>query len=149
MNENKKKDSEYCPVESGHKNTEWPRKPPKKRRNNTFNIKIGSTKLYICVGEYPDGECCEIFLDLHKEGAPFRAMCNCFAIAVSLGLQYGVPLKTYVSFFSRMKFEPNGMVTGYPGIKKATSIPDFIFRLLSKEYIDPDSEDDAEDEELS
>jgi len=145
----KKKGAEYCPVEKDHKDQDWPRKPPKKRKNNTFKIKIGTTKMQLCVGEYPEGDCCEIFLDLHKEGAPFRAMCNCFAIAVSLGLQYGVPLKTYISFFSRMKFEPNGHVTGYDPIKKATSIPDFIFRLLSKEYVDPDSENDAEEEDFT
>jgi ribonucleoside-diphosphate reductase alpha chain len=77
----------------------------------------------------------EIFIDMHKEGAAFRSLTNCFAIAVSLGLQYGVPLEEYVDCFTFTRFEPQGPVTDHPNIKYATSVIDFIFRVLGMEYL--------------
>ena len=85
-------------------------------------------------GEYENGDIGEIFIDMHKEGAAYRSMMNCFAIAVSLGLQYGVPLKEYVDVFTFTRFEPSGPVD-HPNIKFATSIVDYIFRLLAMEYL--------------
>ena len=86
-------------------------------------------------GAYEDGSLGEIFLDMHKEGAAFRSMMNCFAIAVSLGLQHGVPLEEYVDAFLFTRFEPNGMVQGNPYIKMSTSIIDYIFRELAVSYL--------------
>src|SRR5688572_756021 len=91
--------------------------------------------MYLRTGEYQDGTLGEIFLDMHKEGAAFRSMTNCFAIAVSLGLQHGVPLDEFVDAFLFTRFEPNGMVTGNPHIKMATSIIDYIFRELAITYL--------------
>jgi ribonucleoside-diphosphate reductase alpha chain len=85
-------------------------------------------------GEYEDGTLGEIFVDMHKEGATFRSLMNCFAIAVSVGLQYGVPLEEYVEKFTFTRFEPAGMVMGHDNIKSATSIIDYIFRMLGYEY---------------
>jgi ribonucleoside-diphosphate reductase alpha chain len=87
-------------------------------------------------GEYSDGELGEIFIDMHKEGAGFRAMMNNFAIAVSVGLQYGVPLDEFVDAFTFTKFEPAGMVQGNDSIKNATSILDYVFRELAVSYLD-------------
>jgi ribonucleoside-diphosphate reductase alpha chain len=86
-------------------------------------------------GEYDDGSLGEIFIDMHKEGAAFRSLMNCFAMAVSIGLQYGVPLDTYVEQYTFTKFEPHGVVEGHPNIKFATSIVDYIFRVLGVEYL--------------
>jgi ribonucleoside-diphosphate reductase alpha chain len=86
-------------------------------------------------GEYEDGSLGEIFIDMHKEGAAFRSLMNCFAMAVSVGLQYGVPLDTYVEQFTFTRFEPHGVVSGHPNIKFATSIVDYIFRVLGVEYL--------------
>ena len=86
-------------------------------------------------GEYEDGTLGEIFIDMHKEGAAFRSMTNCFAIAVSLGLQHGVPLEEYVDAFLFTRFEPNGIVQGNPYIKMSTSIIDYIFRELAITYL--------------
>ena len=91
--------------------------------------------MYLRTGEYEDGTLGEIFIDMHKEGAAFRAMMNCFAIAVSMGLQYGVPLEEFVDTFTFTRFEPHGMVEGHPNIKMATSIVDYIFRVLAIEYL--------------
>jgi ribonucleoside-diphosphate reductase alpha chain len=77
----------------------------------------------------------EVFIDMHKEGAAYRSMMNCFAISVSLGLQYGVPLKEFVDKFTFTRFEPSGMVDGHPNVKMATSIVDYIFRVLGMEYL--------------
>ena len=93
-------------------------------------------KLYLRTGEYSDGSLGEIFIDMHKEGAGFRAMMNNFAIAVSVGLQYGVPLEEFVDAFTFTKFEPAGMVQGNDSIKNATSILDYIFRELAVSYLD-------------
>ena len=86
-------------------------------------------------GEYEDGTLGEIFIDMHKEGAAFRSMTNCFAIAVSLGLQHGVPLDEFVDAFLFTRFEPNGMVNGNPHIKMTTSLIDYIFRELAISYL--------------
>src|SRR5207247_2153238 len=96
---------------------------------------IGNHKLYLRTGEYEDGTLGEIFLDMHKEGAAFRSMTNCFAIAVSLGLQHGVPLEEFVDAFLFTRFEPNGVVQGNPHIKMTTSIIDYIFRELAITYL--------------
>src|SRR5207253_1515301 len=97
--------------------------------------RIGNHKIYLRTGEYEDGTLGEIFLDMHKEGAAFRSMTNCFAIAVSLGLQHGVPLDEFVDAFQFVRFEPNGIVQGNPHIKMSTSIIDYIFRELAISYL--------------
>ena len=107
---------------------------PKKRSGMTQEARIGGHKVYVRAGEYEDGKIGEIFIDMHKEGAAYRSMMNCFAIAVSLGLQYGVPLQEYVDVFTFTRFEPSGPVD-HPNIKFATSIVDYIFRLLAMEYL--------------
>jgi ribonucleoside-diphosphate reductase alpha chain len=96
---------------------------------------VGGHKVYLRTGEYQDGALGEIFIDMHKEGAAFRSMMNCFAISVSLGLQYGVPLKEFVDKFTFTRFEPAGPVSGHPNIKLSTSVIDFIFRVLGMEYL--------------
>jgi ribonucleoside-diphosphate reductase alpha chain len=107
---------------------------PKKRRGMTHEARIGINKVYLRTGEYPDGRLGEIFIDMHKEGASFRSIMNCFAISVSLGLQHGVPLEEYVDAFTFTRFDPQGPVD-HPNIKFATSIIDYIFRLLGLEYL--------------
>ena len=97
---------------------------------------IGGHKVYLRTGEYDDGKLGEIFIDMHKEGAGFRAMMNNFAIAVSVGLQYGVPLEEFVDAFTFTRFEPAGMVQGNDSIKNATSILDYVFRELAVSYLD-------------
>ncbi|HQY44537.1 MAG TPA: vitamin B12-dependent ribonucleotide reductase, partial [Paracoccaceae bacterium] len=97
---------------------------------------VGGHKVYLRTGEYDDGALGEIFIDMHKEGAGFRAIMNNFAIAVSMGLQYGVPLEEFVDAFTFTKFEPAGMVQGNDSIKNATSILDYIFRELAVSYLD-------------
>jgi ribonucleoside-diphosphate reductase alpha chain len=111
------------------------RKLPNKRRGFTQEANIAGHKVYIRTGEYDDGALGEIFIDMHKEGAAYRAMMNCFAISVSLGLQYGVPLQEFVNKFTFTRFEPSGPVTGHPNVKMATSIVDYIFRVLGMEYL--------------
>ncbi|TKB08710.1 MAG: hypothetical protein E5W69_11235, partial [Mesorhizobium sp.] len=91
--------------------------------------------VYLRTGEFDDGRIGEIFIDMHKEGAAFRAMMNNFAIAISLGLQYGVPLEEFVEAFTFTKFEPAGMVQGNDAIKNATSILDYVFRELAVSYL--------------
>jgi len=86
-------------------------------------------------GEYEDHSLGEIFIDMHKEGAAFRSLMNCFAMAVSVGLQYGVPLETFVEQFTFTRFEPHGVVSGHDNIKFSTSIVDYIFRVLGVEYL--------------
>jgi len=114
------------------------RRLPDRRAGYTQKARIGEHKIYLRTGEYEDGTLGEIFLDMHKEGAAFRSMTNCFAIAVSLGLQHGVPLEEYVDAFVYTRFEPNGMVTGNPHLKMATSIIDYIFRELAISYLGRD-----------
>jgi ribonucleoside-diphosphate reductase alpha chain len=112
------------------------RRLPDRRAGYTQKARIGNHKIYLRTGEYEDGSLGEIFLDMHKEGAAFRSMTNCFAIAVSLGLQHGVPLEEYVDAFLFTRFEPNGVVQGNPHIKMTTSIIDYIFRELAITYLD-------------
>jgi ribonucleoside-diphosphate reductase alpha chain len=118
--------------------TEYVRKRrplPSRRAGYTQKVKIDGHSIYLRTGEYEDGHVGEIFLDINKEGTLLRSMMNCFAVAVSLGLQYGVPLEEYVDVFTFSRFEPNGMVQGHDNIKRATSIIDFIFRDLAIAYI--------------
>jgi ribonucleoside-diphosphate reductase alpha chain len=101
----------------------------------TQKAKISSHTIYIRTGEYEDGSLGEIFLDMHREGAAFRALLNSFAITVSLGLQYGVPLEEYIDAFTYSRFEPNGVVQGHDYVKMATSVIDYIFRDLAISYL--------------
>ena len=110
------------------------RKMPYKRTGITIKSKIAGQSLFLRTGEYPDGRLGEIFIDMHKEGAAFRSMLNLFAISVSTGLQYGVPLEEYVEKFTFTRFEPSG-ITDHPNIKFCTSIIDFVFRVLGMEYL--------------
>ena len=111
-------------------------KMPQRRKGYTQKAVVGGHKVYLRTGEYADGNLGEIFIDMHKEGAGFRAMMNNFAIAVSVGLQYGVPLEEFVDAFTFTKFEPAGMVQGNDSIKNATSILDYVFRELAVSYLD-------------
>jgi len=111
-------------------------KLPQRRKGYTQKAIVGGHKVYVRTGEYEDGRLGEIFIDMHKEGAAFRAMMNNFAIAISLGLQYGVPLDEYVEAFTFTRFEPAGMVMGNDRIKNATSILDYVFRELAVSYLD-------------
>jgi ribonucleoside-diphosphate reductase alpha chain len=108
---------------------------PGKRGGFTQKATVGGQTIFVRTGEYEDGTLGEIFVDLHKEGATLRSLMNCFSIAVSLGLQYGVPLEEYVDKFTFTRFEPAGMVTGHENIKNATSIIDYMFRMLGFEYL--------------
>ena len=110
-------------------------KLPNRRKGYTQKAIVGGHKVYLRTGEFDDGRLGEIFIDMHKEGAAFRAMMNNFAIAISLGLQYGVPLEEYVEAFTFTKFEPAGMVQGNDAIKNATSILDYVFRELAVSYL--------------
>jgi len=127
------------PIEQAEKIAEnWVarrRRLPFRRAGYTQKAVIGGHNVYLRTGEYEDGTLGEIFLDMHKEGAAFRSMMNCFAIAVSLGLQHGVPLEKYVDAFLFTRFEPNGVVQGNPYIKMTTSIVDYIFRELAVTYL--------------
>ena len=107
---------------------------PKKRRGFTQEARIGGHKVFLRTGEYEDGQLGEIFIDMHKEGAAFRSMMNAFAIAVSMGLQHGVPLAEFVDQFTFTRFEPQGAVSGHANVKFATSIIDYVFRVLGIEY---------------
>ena len=107
---------------------------PKKRRGFTQEARVAGHKIYLRTGEYEDGRLGEIFVDMHKEGAAFRSLMNCFSIAVSKGLQYGVPLDEFVDTFTFTRFEPQGMVD-HPNIKSATSVVDYLFRVIAMEYL--------------
>ncbi len=107
---------------------------PTKRRGITIESNIAGQKIYLRTGEYADGSLGEIFIDSFKEGASYRSLLNCFAVAVSIGLQYGVPLEKYVDSFSFTRFEPSGM-TNHPNVRTCTSIVDFLFRVLGMEYL--------------
>jgi ribonucleoside-diphosphate reductase alpha chain len=111
------------------------RRLPDRRAGYTQKARIGNHKIYLRTGEYEDSSLGEIFIDMHKEGAAFRSMTNCFAIAISLGLQHGVPLDEFVDAFLFTRFEPNGVVQGNPYIKMTTSIIDYIFRELAITYL--------------
>ncbi|VBB69318.1 Ribonucleotide reductase of class II (coenzyme B12-dependent) [invertebrate metagenome] len=108
---------------------------PHRRKGYTQKASIGGHKVYLRTGEYEDGRLGEIFIDMHKEGAAFRSLMNNFAIAISIGLQYGVPLEEYVEAFTFTQFDPSGAVTGNDAIKMATSILDYIFRELAISYL--------------
>ncbi|MCF6227261.1 MAG: vitamin B12-dependent ribonucleotide reductase, partial [Planctomycetes bacterium] len=108
---------------------------PPHRRGSTYELSIGGQKLYLRTGEYDDNGLGEIFLDISKEGVTLRSILNCFAIAVSKGLQYGVPLKEFVDTFTFTRFEPQGPVKGHQYIKQATSVIDLVFRTLGHQYL--------------
>jgi ribonucleoside-diphosphate reductase alpha chain len=110
-------------------------KLPDRRKGYTQKAAVGGHKVYLRTGEYADGRLGEIFIDMHKEGAAFRSLMNNFAIAISLGLQYGVPLEEYVDAFTFTRFEPAGPVQGNDAIKNATSILDYVFRELAVSYL--------------
>jgi ribonucleoside-diphosphate reductase alpha chain len=122
------------------------RKLPDRRKGYIQKAAVGGHKVYLHTGEYDDGALGEIFIDMHKEGAAFRSLMNNFAIAISIGLQYGVPLEEFVEAFVYTRFEPAGGVTGNDTIRSATSILDYLFRELGVSYLDREdlASDDAE-----
>lgn len=107
---------------------------PRRREGKTFETKIQGVNLYLRTGEYDDGQLGEIFIDMFKEGGGYRALLNCFAIAVSLGLQYGIPLEVFIEKFIGVKFEPCGR-TDNPDVKECGSIIDYIFKVVEREYL--------------
>ena len=109
---------------------------PHRRNGYTQKAVVGGHKVYLRTGEYRDGTLGEIFIDMHKEGAAYRSLMNCFAISISLGLQHGVPLEEFVDAFVFTRFEPNGMVIGNDRISMSTSTIDYIFRELAINYLD-------------
>jgi ribonucleoside-diphosphate reductase alpha chain len=111
-------------------------KLPQRRKGYTQKAIVGGHKVYLRTGEYEDGRVGEIFIDMHKEGAAFRSLMNNFAIAISIGLQYGVPLEEFVEAFTFTRFEPAGLVIGNDSIKNSTSVLDYIFRELGVSYLD-------------
>jgi ribonucleoside-diphosphate reductase alpha chain len=112
------------------------RRLPNRRKGYTQKATVGGHKVYLRTGEYADGQIGEIFIDMHKEGAAFRSLMNSFAIAVSLALQYGVPLDEFVDAFAYTRFEPSGPVQGNDTVKMASSVLDYIFRELAISYLD-------------
>ncbi len=124
------------------------RRLPDRRAGYTQKSTIGGHKVYLRTGEYADGQLGEVFIDMHKEGAAFRSLMNCFAIAISLGLQHGVPLEEYVDAFVFTRFEPNGMVQGNAHIKMSTSVIDYIFRELAVSYLGRDDLAQVKPEDL-
>ncbi len=111
------------------------RRLPERRKGYTQKAVVGGHKVYLRTGEYEDGKIAEIFIDMHKEGSAFRSLMNNFAIAISIGLQYGVPLEEFVEAFTFTRFEPSGVVEGNDTIKMATSLIDYIFRELAISYL--------------
>jgi ribonucleoside-diphosphate reductase alpha chain len=111
------------------------RKLPDRRKGYIQKASVGGHKVYLHTGEYDDGELGEIFIDMHKEGAAFRSLMNNFAVSISIGLQYGVPLDDFVDAFVFTRFEPAGQVTGNDSVRSATSILDYIFRELGISYL--------------
>ncbi len=124
------------------------RRLPNRRKSYTQKAVVGGHKVYLHTGEYEDGKLGEIFIDMHKEGAAFRSLMNNFAIAISIGLQYGVPLEEFVEAFTFTRFEPNGMVEGNDTIKMATSVLDYIFRELAISYLGRNELAHAQPEDL-
>lgn len=110
------------------------RRLPQKRAGITVDASVAGHKVHVRTGDYKDGQLGEIFVDMFKEGAAYRSMVNCFAVAVSYGLQYGVPLEKFVDAFTFTRFEPAGM-TDHPNVKMCTSVVDYIFRVLGMEYL--------------
>ncbi len=125
------------------------RRLPDRRTGYTQKAKIGGQTVYIRTGEYDNGELGEIFLDMHREGAAVRSLLNNFAIAISLGLQHGVPLEEFVDAFVFTRFEPSGMVTGNKRIKMTTSIIDYIFRELAVTYLDRNDLSHVDEDEIN
>lgn len=113
----------------------YPDTPPKRRSGYTQEAIVGGHTVITRTGEYEDGKLAELAIEMHKEGVAFRALMHCFAEAVSIGLQYGVPLEVFVEAFTFVRFEPAGMVIGHENIKNALSIPDYIFRDLAVRYL--------------
>ena len=127
----------------------WPptrRKLPDRRKGYIQKASVGGHKVYLHTGEYDDGELGEIFIDMHKEGAAFRSLMNNFAVSISIGLQYGVPLDDFVDAFVFTRFEPAGQVTGNDSVRSATSILDYIFRELGISYLGRDDLANADGE---
>jgi ribonucleoside-diphosphate reductase alpha chain len=124
------------------------RRLPHRRAGYTQKAVIGGHKIYLRTGEYEDGTLGEIFLDMHKEGAAFRSLMNCFAIAVSLGLQHGVPLEEFTDAFVFTRFEPNGVVQGHDKIRLVTSVIDYVFRELAISYLERHDLVQVENEDL-
>ena len=108
---------------------------PERRDGWTQEARVAGHKVYLRTGEYPDGTLGEVFIDIAKEGATLKGVLGCFAIAVSKGLQYGVPLEEFVDTFTFQTFEPRGMVEGHENIKMSNSIVDYVFRALGLEYL--------------
>ena len=125
------------------------RKLPDRRKGYIQKAAVGGHKVYLHTGEYDDGELGEIFIDMHKEGAAFRSLMNNFAISISIGLQYGVPLEEFVDAFVFTRFEPAGPVTGNDSVKSATSILDYVFRELGVSYLGRHDLANAGGEELN
>src|SRR5579862_9394199 len=111
------------------------RRLPQRRKGYTQKAIVGGHKVYLRTGEYEDGSLAEVFIDMHKEGSAFRSLMNNFAIAISIGLQYGVPLEEFVEAFTFTRFEPSGVVEGNDAIKMATSVLDYIFREVAISYV--------------
>jgi len=122
------------------------RRLPDRRTGYTQKAKINGQSVYIRTGEYDNGQLGEIFIDMHREGAAFRSLLNCFAISISLGLQHGVPLEEFVDAFVFTRFEPSGIVSGNDKIKMATSVIDYIFRELAVTYLGRNDLSHADDE---
>lgn len=125
------------------------RKLPDRRKGYIQKAAVGGHKVYLHTGEYDDGELGEIFIDMHKEGAAFRSLMNNFAIGISIGLQYGVPLEEFVDAFVFTRFEPAGPVTGNDSVRSATSILDYLFRELGVSYLGRDDLANADPDELN
>ena len=124
------------------------RRLPDRRTGYTQKVKINGQSVYIRTGEYENGQLGEIFIDMHKEGAAFRSLLNCFAISISLGLQHGVPLEEFTDAFVFTRFEPSGVVSGHNRIKMATSVIDYIFRELAVTYLGRNDLAHVEEDEL-
>jgi ribonucleoside-diphosphate reductase alpha chain len=131
-----KTDTEEALEEAGVPTLKWgeKRQLPRKRNGFTMETSVSGHKIHLRTGEFEDGRLGEIFIDMFKEGAAYRSMVNCFAVAVSLGLQYGVPLEKFVDSFTFTRFEPSGM-TDHPNVRQCTSLVDLIFRVLGMEYL--------------
>jgi len=110
-------------------------KLPKKRNSHIQEVEIGDRRIFLTIGEYDTGQPGEIFLNVNKEGNVDQSLINCFTRAVSIGLQHGVPLETFVEHFTFTRFEPSGSVRGHENIKFSTSIIDYVFRALGVEYL--------------
>lgn len=131
-----KTDTEEALEEVGVPQLQWGQKRqlPRKRNGFTLETNVSGHKIHLRTGEFEDGRLGEIFIDMFKEGAAYRSMVNCFAVAVSLGLQYGVPLEKFVDSFTFTRFEPSGM-TDHPNVRQCTSLVDLIFRVLGMDYL--------------